>query len=287
MKKLIISILLILTSIIPKLIAKDTNQKDLVAIFHSNQGDFKAKLYYKKAPSTVSNFVTLVKSGFFNGILFEKVVPDLLIQSKTPEDKELPYTLDDEFHPKLTHNKPGILSMTSNGPNTSSSQFMITLKKIPSFNNKQLIFGEIIEGMEIVKKISLTQTNGVMPKEQIVITSISIAGSWYQPIEFKKNPKATKKHIDQISRKKIKGLIKNIGKSLGYSKLDTMNLSHYQSRGHLIQATYKGKFKDNRIFKLIFRANILENKKIEIAAFQFNTKKPKQENRKPNRKQPQ
>lgn len=120
-------------------------------------GDIYAELYSAEAPKTVENFVTLTKKGFYDGIIFHRVIPDFMIQTGDPTGTGMGgpgYQFKDEFSPKLRHNKPGVLSMANSGPNTNGSQFFITEIATPWLDDRHSVFGQVTEGMDVVLKIA-------------------------------------------------------------------------------------------------------------------------------------
>jgi len=123
----------------------------------TTEGDIYANLFASDAPKTVENFVTLARKGFYDGIIFHRVIPDFMIQTGDPEGKGTGgpgYKFADEFSPKLRHSKAGIFSMANSGPNTNGSQFFITEGPTPHLDNKHSVFGEVTEGIDIVHKIA-------------------------------------------------------------------------------------------------------------------------------------
>ena len=130
--------------------------------FDTNMGKFKAELYNEKAPLTVGNFIKLADKGFYNGLIFHRVIPDFMVQGGCPHGNGRGgpgYTIRDEFDSSLKHDTPGILSMANAGPNTGGSQFFITVKPTPWLDGHHSIFGKVIEGFEIVEKISKVDTD--------------------------------------------------------------------------------------------------------------------------------
>ena len=123
-------------------------------------GDIQVDLFAKDAPKTVENFVTLVNKGFYDGLMFHRVIPDFMVQTGDPTGTGSGgpgYQFADEFSPKLRHSKPGMLAMANSGPNTNGSQFFITEVATPWLDNRHSVFGEVTEGMDIVKKIARVQ----------------------------------------------------------------------------------------------------------------------------------
>jgi peptidyl-prolyl cis-trans isomerase A (cyclophilin A) len=175
--------------------AKKTTKKDqqMFAVFETSMGTFKVKLFNDKAPKTVENFVGLaegtkewtdpktgekVKKPFYNGLKFHRVIPNFMIQGGDPLGNGTGgpgYRFDDEFGPGLKHDKPGMLSMANAGPNTNGSQFFITLVPTPWLDGKHAIFGEVVEGMDVVNKIGNVKTGPMdRPVEDVVIKTLKI-----------------------------------------------------------------------------------------------------------------
>jgi cyclophilin family peptidyl-prolyl cis-trans isomerase len=130
--------------------------KQYTATFHTARGPFKIKLFAKEAPNTVNNFVFLAKNGYYDGTTFHRVIGGFMAQGGDPTGTGTGgpgYKIKDEFHPKLRHNKAGILSMANAGPNTGGSQFFITHGPTPHLDNRHAVFGEVVEGMENVMAI--------------------------------------------------------------------------------------------------------------------------------------
>jgi peptidyl-prolyl cis-trans isomerase A (cyclophilin A) len=163
------------------------------AKFSTTEGDFKVRLYDDKAPKTVANFVGLaegtqewtdpktrqqVKRPFYNGLIFHRVIEGFMLQGGCPAGTGTGgpgYQFADEFGPGLKHDRPGLLSMANAGPNTNGSQFFVTLVPTPWLDNKHAIFGEVVEGMDVVQKIGKTPTGrNDKPVKDIVMTSVTI-----------------------------------------------------------------------------------------------------------------
>lgn len=131
-------------------------KKKYSAVIHTDLGEIKIKLFADLVPTTVNNFVFLAREGYYNGTIFHRVIKDFMAQGGDPTGSGMGgpgYKFRDEFHPKLKHDKPGILSMANAGPNTNGSQFFITFVPTPWLDNKHAVFGEVIEGMDVVLKI--------------------------------------------------------------------------------------------------------------------------------------
>lgn len=148
---------------------KQVNENNPIVVIETTEGTIKARLFEDKVPKTVENFVELVNKEFYDGIIFHRVIKDFMVQTGCPkgngtggrEDKGLPSkVLKDEFHPSLRHNKPGLLSMANAGPNTGDTQFFITTAECDWLDDKHAIFGEVIEGMDVLRKIENTPVSG-------------------------------------------------------------------------------------------------------------------------------
>jgi peptidyl-prolyl cis-trans isomerase A (cyclophilin A) len=163
------------------------------AEFITSEGNFTVRLYDQEAPKTVENFVGLaegtkewtdprtnrkVTQPYYDGVIFHRVINGFMIQGGDPLGQGIGgpgYTFGDEFHPKLRHNKEGILSMANRGPNTNGGQFFITLGPTPHLDDRHSVFGEVVEGLDVVRRIGSTATGDRdRPVKDIVIESIAI-----------------------------------------------------------------------------------------------------------------
>jgi peptidyl-prolyl cis-trans isomerase A (cyclophilin A) len=164
------------------------------AHFTTSEGNFTARLFDAETPNTVANFTGLadgskewtdprsgkkVKQPYYDGTLFHRVIAGFMVQGGDPLGQGTGgpgYTFADEFHPKLRHGKAGLLSMANRGPNTNGGQFFITLAATPWLDDKHTVFGEITEGMEVVKKIGSTPTAkpGDRPVKPITVEKVVI-----------------------------------------------------------------------------------------------------------------
>jgi peptidyl-prolyl cis-trans isomerase B (cyclophilin B) len=120
---------------------------DLTAVFTTDRGPIRLKLFADIAPLTVANFVNLVQRGFYNGLKFHRVIPDFMIQGGCPNgigNGGPGYRFEDECSPKARHDKPGVLSMANAGPGTNGSQFFITHTATSWLDGKHTVFGEVV-----------------------------------------------------------------------------------------------------------------------------------------------
>jgi cyclophilin family peptidyl-prolyl cis-trans isomerase len=177
----------------------------LDATIHTSEGDIEVELFDERAPRTVENFVGLAAGAddyentevgrgtgawedpetgekridpLYDGVEFHRVIEDFMIQTGDPTGTGRGgpgYEFDDEFHDELTHDGPGVLSMANSGPDTNGSQFFITLDAQPHLDGKHAVFGEVVEGMDVVEDIGNTNTDmHDAPTTPITIESIDI-----------------------------------------------------------------------------------------------------------------
>lgn len=162
------------------------------ADFDTSMGKFRIK-FFGEVPKTVENFASLaegtkeftdpktgqkVKRPFYDGLIFHRVIEDFMIQGGCPKGTGTGgpgYQFKDEFHPSLRHSKAGILSMANAGPDTNGSQFFITVRGTPHLDDRHSVFGEVVDGMDIIMKISEVPTGGGnKPTKDIIINSVKI-----------------------------------------------------------------------------------------------------------------
>ena len=166
----------------------------LSATLQTSRGDIEIELFDDRAPRTVDNFVglatgdrswedpetdqTVEDDPLYDDVLFHRVIEDFMIQTGDPTGTGRGgpgYTFDDEFHDDLTHDGPGVVSMANAGPNTNGSQFFITLDATPHLDGKHAVFGEVTDGMDIVREIGSVETDGQdRPVEDILLESVTV-----------------------------------------------------------------------------------------------------------------
>lgn len=168
----------------------------LYAVMETSQGNITLELFEKEAPKTVENFVGLaegtkewtdptsgqkVKRPLYDGLIFHRVIPGFMIQGGDPMRNGMGgpgYRFEDEFAPNLKFDKPGRLAMANAGPNTNGSQFFITEGATTHLNNRHTIFGQVIEGQDIVRKIATVSRDGRdKPNTDVVIKKVRIVRS--------------------------------------------------------------------------------------------------------------
>jgi peptidyl-prolyl cis-trans isomerase A (cyclophilin A) len=165
----------------------------LYAKFDTSIGEFVCILYSDETPKTVANFVGLAdgskefvdqktgaktKRAFYDGIIFHRVIPNFMIQGGDPTGTGMGgpgYKFEDEFHKNLKFDKPGRLAMANSGPNTNGSQFFITTAATPWLDGNHSIFGQVVEGQNIVEKISTVERDGMdRPLKEVVMKNVTI-----------------------------------------------------------------------------------------------------------------
>lgn len=170
-----------------------TKGTPMYAIFETSKGNIKIKLFSDKTPKTVENFVGLaegtkeftdpqtdkkVKRPFYDGLIFHRVIPNFMIQGGCPVGQGTGgpgYRFEDEIVKDLKHDKPGKLSMANAGPNTNGSQFFITVAATPWLDGRHTVFGEVVEGYDVVESISKVKTASMdKPLEPITIKHVKI-----------------------------------------------------------------------------------------------------------------
>lgn len=179
MKKIFLLLILLLV------VSCTTEEKMTKAKFKTNLGTFEIKLYTDKMPITTKNFIDLANKGFYDGTKFHRVIDNFMIQGGDPLSKDNNkrrlwgtggpgYKIKDEFDKSLS-NKPGTIAMANAGPNTGGSQFFINTKNNNYLDTKHPVFGEVINGMDIIKKISKSPTNSNdQPLDDIIIEKVTI-----------------------------------------------------------------------------------------------------------------
>jgi peptidyl-prolyl cis-trans isomerase A (cyclophilin A) len=172
-------------------IKEHTLTPGIYARFSTTEGEFVVRLFEERAPKTVANFTGLAEGTkdpdtgklgkvkpYYDGLVFHRIIDGFMIQGGDPQGTGRGgpnYTFADEVDPKLTFDRPGLLAMANRGPNTNGSQFFITLAPTEWLNNKHTIFGEVAEGLDVVKKIGTVRTGpGDRPLTPVVVNTLTI-----------------------------------------------------------------------------------------------------------------
>jgi cyclophilin family peptidyl-prolyl cis-trans isomerase len=151
---------------------------DRIAHFETSLGNFEIELFEERAPKTAGNFIELADRGFYDGLVFHRVIDGFMIQGGCPQGSGTGgpgYHIEDEFHPELRHDAAGTLSMANAGPNTGGSQFFITLAATPWLDDHHAVFGRVHSGLEVVQAIGRVATDRRdRPVEDVTLTRVII-----------------------------------------------------------------------------------------------------------------
>ena len=163
----------------------EENVANRFAIFATSEGTFTVELFEDKAPLTTKNFIDLAEKGFYDGLIFHRVIDGFMIQGGDPTGTGMGgpgYEIPDEFHLDLKHDGEGVLSMANAGPNTGGSQFFVTLAATPWLNGHHAVFGKVVRGMEVVKKIGKVACDfGDRPLVEVVMKKVTIIEELPEP----------------------------------------------------------------------------------------------------------
>ncbi len=156
-------------------------ESTVTAILETTQGTIELRLFPEVAPKAVSNFTGLIEKGYYNGIIFHRVIPEFMLQGGDPTGTGMGgqsiwgRNFEDECRPDVKFDRKGLLAMANAGPGTNGSQFFITTAATPWLHMKHTIFGEVVKGYDVVEKIEKTPTDhGDRPKtkQQIIKATI-------------------------------------------------------------------------------------------------------------------
>ena len=242
----------------------------LFATISTSKGEIKIELEFEKTPGTVGNFVGLslglinnsikpLGEAYYNGLKFHRVINDFMIQAGCPFGTgtgDPGYKFDDEFHSELKHDRPGVISMANAGPSTNGSQFFITHVETPWLDNKHAVFGNVIDGMDVVNSIS--------QNDEIISIKINAVGDKAKAFDAAKAfEDFNKSKADRIKKEKenelkmLKDLSKGFSKTSSglLYKFEKENNSHKPSNGNKVKVHYKGMLLDGTVFDSSFKRN--------------------------------
>ncbi|MDG2194602.1 MAG: peptidylprolyl isomerase [Polaribacter sp.] len=235
----------------------------IYAKFNTSKGVILVNLEFEKTPGTVGNFVALAEGNlenavqpqgtpYYNGLNFHRVIPDFMIQGGCPQGTGTGnpgYKFDDEFHPELKHDKPGMLAMANSGPATNGSQFYITHIETPWLDNKHTVFGNVVEGQDIVDTIAQGDE-----LTSIEIVKVGADAEKFNAVEAFRTFEGSREKREAEEKAKQKELMDSVAK--GYD--ETASGLRYQilqkgtgkqaTKGAQVSVHYKGQLLDGTVF---------------------------------------
>ena len=235
----------------------------IYAKFITSKGEILVSLEFEKTPGTVGNFVALAEGNlensvkpqgtpYYNGLNFHRVIPDFMVQGGCPQGTgtgDPGYKFDDEFHPDLKHNKPGVLAMANSGPASNGSQFYITHVPTPWLDNKHTVFGAVVEGQAIVDAIA--QDDALTAIE---IIKVGEAAENFNAVEAFRTFEGSRAKREAEEKEKQRALLDKV--AAGYD--ETASGLRYQilqkgdgkqaTKGAKVSVHYKGQLLDGTVF---------------------------------------
>jgi FKBP-type peptidyl-prolyl cis-trans isomerase len=235
----------------------------LYAKFNTSKGEILVNLEFEKTPGTVGNFVALAEGNlennskpqgkpYYNGLKFHRVIADFMIQGGCPLGTGTGspgYSFDDEFHPTLKHNGPGVLSMANSGPASNGSQFFITHVATPWLDNKHTVFGNVVEGQAIVDAI---KQNDVL--ESLEIIKVGEAAEKFNAVEAFRTFEGARAKREADAKEAAKKALDEVAagydetpSGLRYKILQQGN-GKQATKGAMVSVHYKGQLVDGSVF---------------------------------------
>lgn len=238
-------------------------QDGIYAKFTTEKGEILIRLTYTKTPGTAGNFVALAEGNlensarpqgkpYYDGLKFHRVIPDFMIQGGDPTGTGSGgpgYKFDDEFHPELKHDRPGILSMANAGPGTNGSQFFITHVETPWLDNNHTVFGHVVEGQDVVDAVSQGDT---MQKVEIIRVGEE-AKNWNAIEAFRKFTGEREERLAKMraqQEEEIKKLAEGFDHTSSglFYKIINKGSGKKAEKGKTVSVHYKGMLTDGTVF---------------------------------------
>ncbi len=256
-------------------------ENGIYAKFNTSKGPIVVKLTHDVTPGTVGNFVSLAEGNlenkikpqgtpFYNGLKFHRVIPDFMVQGGCPQGTgtgDPGYKFDDEFHPTLKHDKPGVLAMANSGPNTNGSQFYITHVPTSWLDGKHTVFGQVVEGQDIVDAIA---QGDILDTLEIVRVGEE-AEKWnsveaFRTFEGARNKKMqAQKEANEAKMEALAAGFEKTESGLRYKMIQKGNGKQAEN-GKIVAVHYTGQFEDGKVFD----SSIPRKKPIEFPLGQGN-----------------
>ncbi|MBT8243769.1 MAG: peptidylprolyl isomerase [Winogradskyella sp.] len=245
-------------------------QDGLYAKFNTTKGEILVNLEFKKTPGTVGNFVALAEGNlensakpqgkpYYDGLKFHRVIPDFMIQGGCPQGTGTGnpgYKFDDEIHPELKHDKPGILSMANAGPGTNGSQFFITHIATDWLDGKHTVFGHVVEGQDIVDAVA--QGDVI---ESLEIVRIGDASEKFNAVEAfrtfegaREERIAAEREAKRTELDKLAAGFEETASGLRYQILQKGD-GQKAEKGNMVSVHYKGQLADGTVFDSSYKRN--------------------------------
>ena len=245
-------------------------QEGIFAHFKTEKGSVKVRLTFEKTPGTVGNFVGLVEGSienkakpkgtpYYDGLKFHRVIADFMIQGGCPQGTGLGgpgYQFDDEFHPKLKHDRSGTLSMANAGPGTNGSQFFITHSPTPWLDGKHTVFGHLVEGQEVVDAIAQDDTI-----QNITIERVGKAAQAWDAASafdiFINEKEARIKAVQEAATKELEELTLGMDRTDSglYFKINREGTGDHPKKGKNVSVHYRGMLLDGTVFDSSYQRN--------------------------------